>query len=197
MLCTTNVAAAEVAARSRGSFSWRTTPEGAFTAATANGSTRTPPPGKIEYAAVISSNDASNAPSANAGTRGSGSSRMPSRAEGGTPLKGTKRGVVGSRRVFIGIGNKDGRTLVILPLLDARLHCTAIALLHVEFRADLPVEGKTALLGHRRLEEIVNGVSEADVPWTDALLAPVPPKHLACFTTEKIVEEIVARAKRA
>jgi len=128
--------------------------------------------------------------------RGGVSARLPSRAEGGAPLKGTKRGVVGSRRVFIGIGNKDGRTLVILPLLDARLHCTAIALLHVEFVDALPVEGKVALLGHRRLEEIVNGVSEADVPWTDALLGPVAPKHLACFTAEKIVEEIVAAARR-
>ena len=129
--------------------------------------------------------------------RGGVSSRMPSRAEGGAPLKGTKRGVVGSRRAFIGIGTKDGRTVVILPLLDARLHCTAVALLHAEFREDLPVEAKVALLGHRRLEEIVNGVSETDVTWTDALLAPVPPKHLACFSTEKIVEEIVARARRA
>jgi glutamine---fructose-6-phosphate transaminase (isomerizing) len=127
--------------------------------------------------------------------RGGVSSKLPSRAEGGAPLKGTKRSVVASRRPFTGIGAKDGRTLVILPLLDARLRCTALALLHVEFRADLPVPGKVALLGHRRLEEIVDGVSEADVPWTDALLGPVPPKHLACLSTERIVEEIVARAR--
>ncbi len=128
--------------------------------------------------------------------RGGVSAKLRSRAEGGAPLKGTKRGVVGSKRVFVGIGNKDKRTIVLVPLLDSRLHCTGIALLHVEFRDALPVEGKIALLGHRRLEEIVNGVTEADVPWIDALLAPVPPKHLACFTVEKIVEEIVAGAKR-
>jgi glucosamine--fructose-6-phosphate aminotransferase (isomerizing) len=127
--------------------------------------------------------------------RGGISSKLPSRAEGGAPLKGTKRGVVGSRRPFVGIGAKDGRSLVILPLLDARLHCTSLALLHVEFLGSLPVPEKAALLGHRRLEEVVNGVAEADVTWTDSLLGPVSPKHLACLSAERIVEEIVARAR--
>ena len=127
--------------------------------------------------------------------RGGISATLPSRAEGGAPLKGTKRGVVAGRRPFVGIGAKDGRSLAIVPLLDARLHCTAIILLHVKFREAMPVEGKVAVLGARRLEEIVDGVTEADVPWTDALLDPVPPKHLVCFPPGKVVEEIVARAR--
>lgn len=129
--------------------------------------------------------------------RGGVSAVLPSRAVGGTLLRGTKRGVVGGRRHFIGIGAKDGRTLAILPLLDPRLHCTAILLLHVGFRDAMPVEGKVAVLGPRKLEEIVNGVTEADVPWTDALLGPVPPKHLVCHPAERVVEEIVARARGA
>lgn len=127
--------------------------------------------------------------------RGGVSARLPSRAEGGAPLKGTKRGVVARRRHFVGIGGKDGRSLVIVPLLDARLHCTAIVLLHVEFLATLPVAEKVRLLGHRRLEEIVNGVSETDVRWSDALLDGIPPKHLVCHSAEKVVEEIVSRAR--
>ena len=60
--------------------------------------------------------------------RGGISAKLASRAEGGAPLKGTKRGVVAGRRHFVGIGTKDGRSLVIVPLLDARVHCTAIVL---------------------------------------------------------------------
>jgi len=127
--------------------------------------------------------------------RGGVSAKLASRAEGGAPLKGTKRGVVAQRRHFVGIGAKDGRSLVIVPLLDARVHCTALVLLHVKFRETMPVEGKVAVLGHRRLDEIVDGVTEADVPWTDSLLDPVPPKHLVAFSTEKVIEEIVARAR--
>jgi len=127
--------------------------------------------------------------------RGGISARLPSRAEGGAPLKGTKRGVVGRRRHFVGIGAKDGRPLVIVPLLDARLHCTAIVLLHARFRDVLPVEEKVAVLGPRRLEEIVNGVTEADVAWTDALLGPVSPRDIVCHSNDRIIEAIVARAR--
>ncbi len=127
--------------------------------------------------------------------RGGISAHLPSRAEAGAPLKGTKRGVVAHRRVFIGVGAKDGRLLVIVPLVDARLHCTAMILLHVRFRDELPVPAKVAALGPRRMEEIVNGVSEADIPWTDGLLEPVAPLDLLARSTEHVVDAIVTRVR--
>ena len=114
---------------------------------------------------------------------------------GGTPLRGTKRGVVASRRHFVGIGTKDGRTLAIVPLLDARLHCTAIVLLHVAFLDAMPAAAKVSVLGPRRLEMIVNGVTEADVPWCDALLDGVSPRDVVCMSVERVIEGIVARAR--
>ena len=113
----------------------------------------------------------------------------------GTPLRGTKRGVVASRRHFVGIGTKDGRTLAIVPLLDARLHCTAIVLLHVAFLDAMPAAAKVSVLGPRRLEMIVNGVTEADVPWCDALLDGVSPRDVVCMSVERVIEGIVARAR--
>jgi len=129
--------------------------------------------------------------------RGGVAASLPSRAEGGAPLKGTKRGVVGHRRLFVGVGAKDGRLLAIVPILDARLHATALALLHLRFRAAMPVAEKVAVLGVRGLEEIVNGVTEADVPWTDALLDPIPPERLFTLPVDRVVEAIVGRAKGA
>ena len=116
-------------------------------------------------------------------------------AEGGAPLKGTKRGVVGSRRPFVGIGTKDGRSLAIVPMVDARLRCTALALLHLKFRDAMPVEEKVRVLGPRRLEEIVNGVVEADIPWKDALLDAISPKDLVARSPQQTVDAIVARAR--
>ena len=127
--------------------------------------------------------------------RGGVSAKLPSRAEGGAPLKGTKRGVVGSRRPFVGIGTKDGRSLAIVPMVDARLRCTALALLHLKFRDAMPVEEKVRVLGPRRLEEIVNGVVEADIPWKDALLDAISPKDLVARSPQQTVDAIVARAR--
>jgi glucosamine--fructose-6-phosphate aminotransferase (isomerizing) len=127
--------------------------------------------------------------------RGGVSATLPSRAEGGSPLKGTKRGVVASRRPFVGIGNKDGRSIAIVPLVDARLRCAALALLHLRFREAMPVEEKVRVLGPRRLEEIVNGVTEADVPWSDALLDPIPPRDLVSRSPDALAASIVSRAR--
>jgi glucosamine--fructose-6-phosphate aminotransferase (isomerizing) len=129
--------------------------------------------------------------------RGGISATLPSRAEGGAPLKGTKRGVVAHRRPFVGIGAKDGRTLAIVPLLDERLRCPALVLLHLAFRERMPAAEKAAVAGPRRLEEIVNGVTEADVPWTDALLDGVSPRDLVCLPPAQVVAAIVARARPA
>ena len=119
-------------------------------------------------------------------------SGIESRAEGGSPLKGTKRSVVTDRRAFIGVGAKDGRRIAILPLVDHRFLVNALVLLHLEFRDDMTVAEKIESLGDR-YDDIVDGVMEADIPWTDDLLDPVPSEQLFTYLPREVAALIVAR----
>ncbi len=114
-----------------------------------------------------------------------------SRAEGGAPLKGTKRSVVQERRAWLGAGAKDGRRIAILPLVDHRFTVNALALLHLDFVDELGVREKIAALGED-YDDIVNGVTEADVPWTDQLLAPISPADLFTLEIPILAARIVA-----
>jgi glucosamine--fructose-6-phosphate aminotransferase (isomerizing) len=116
-----------------------------------------------------------------------------SRADGGSPLKGTKRSVVTDRRAFVGVGAKDDRKIAILPLVDNRFAVNAVILLHLEFRDEMPVEEKIDALGDR-YDDIVDGVTEADIPWSDDLLDPVPADQLFTFLPRELAALIVARA---
>ncbi len=119
---------------------------------------------------------------------------IPSRTVGGAPLKGTKRSVVQERRAFLGVGAKDGRRIAIVPLVDHRFTVNALALLHLDFKEEMTLREKVAALGDG-YDDIVNGVTEADVAWSDDLLDPIPPGEL--FTTEPtaIAKRIVDAAK--
>ncbi len=115
---------------------------------------------------------------------------IPSRAVGGSLLKGTKRSVVQDRRAFLGVGAKDGRRIAILPLVDHRFTVNALALLHLEFKEEMTPREKVAALGDH-YDDIVNGVTEADVPWTDDLLDAIPPGELLTARPTVIAERIV------
>ncbi len=120
---------------------------------------------------------------------------IPSRAQAWTGLKGTKRTVVKERRAFVGVGAKDGRMIAILPLVDPRFSVTALALLHLSFREEMPVAEKVAALGER-YDEVVNGVTEADVPWSDDLLAAIPPAELLTTPPARLAERLIRDARR-
>jgi glucosamine--fructose-6-phosphate aminotransferase (isomerizing) len=115
---------------------------------------------------------------------------IPSRAEKAGPLKGTKRTVVKDRRAFVGIGAKDGRLIAIVPLVDHRFTVTALALLHLSFREDMTVEEKRAALGEK-YDRLVNGVTEADVPWKDEYLDGLPPATLLTTPPARLAERLV------
>jgi glucosamine--fructose-6-phosphate aminotransferase (isomerizing) len=120
---------------------------------------------------------------------------IPSRAVGGARLKGTKRSVVQERRAFLGVGAKDGRRIAIIPLVDHRFTVNALALLHLDFKESMTAREKVGALGES-YDDIVNGVTEADVPWSDELLDAIPPAVL--FTTEPtvIARRIVETVKK-
>jgi len=115
-----------------------------------------------------------------------------SRAEGGSRLKGTKRSVVMDRRAFVGVGAKDDRRIAILPLVDHRFLVNALVLLHLRFREDMTVAEKIESLGDR-YDDIVDGVTEADIPWSDDLLDPVRPERLFTYLPREVAALIVAR----
>jgi glucosamine--fructose-6-phosphate aminotransferase (isomerizing) len=118
---------------------------------------------------------------------------IPSRAEGGAKLKGTKRSVVQDRRAFVGVGAKDGRKIAIVPLVDHRFAVNSLVLLHLEFREEMGVEEKIEVLGDR-YDDIVNAVTEEDVPWLDEYLENIPPAELFTASPSDIAEIIVAVA---
>jgi hypothetical protein len=118
---------------------------------------------------------------------------IPSRADEGAPLKGTKRSVAMDRRAFVGVGAKDGRRIAILPLVDHRFHVNALVLLHLDFVDAMTVEQKREALGDR-YDDIVDGVTEADVAWQDDLLAPIAPADLFTETPAQIATRIVTAA---
>ncbi|MCU0726620.1 MAG: SIS domain-containing protein [Planctomycetes bacterium] len=114
-----------------------------------------------------------------------------SRAEQVVALKGTKRTVVKDRRAFIGIGAKDGRLIAIVPLVDHRFTVTTLALLHLSFRPDMTIEEKRLALGEK-YDRLVNGVTEADVPWKDEYLGSIPPEVLLTTPPARLAERLVA-----
>jgi glucosamine--fructose-6-phosphate aminotransferase (isomerizing) len=122
------------------------------------------------------------------------STSIPSRTEGGAPLKGTKRSVVRARNAFVGVGAKDGRSIAIVPIVDHHFHVTALVLLHLTFRDSLSVEEKRRALGER-YDEVVNGVTEADLFWNDDLLAPISPEDLVTAPAARLAERLIEAAR--
>ncbi|MHC4471409.1 MAG: SIS domain-containing protein [Planctomycetota bacterium] len=119
-----------------------------------------------------------------------------SRAEGGAALKGTKRSVVRARNAYVGVGAKDGRKIAIVPIVDHHFHVTALVLLHLTFRQGMSVEEKRRALGER-YDEVVNGVTEADVAWSDDLLEPVSPEDVVTKPPDRLAEQLVGAARGA
>jgi hypothetical protein len=117
---------------------------------------------------------------------------IPSRAERGAPLIGTKRTVVYDRRAFVGVGGRDARPIAIIPLVDHRFKVNAVALLHLEFREEMSREEKLKALGDR-YNDVVNGVTEADVDWTDERLDRLAPTEIVLLTPGELASRIIRR----
>jgi glucosamine--fructose-6-phosphate aminotransferase (isomerizing) len=105
--------------------------------------------------------------------RGGISLSMPSRVESRGLLMGTKKGIVASDRIYVGLGKSDGAPLVIVPLLDGGEIVRHLLLVHVTFDEALPVRERKELLGERA-NDIRNLIQEFNLPWDDGLLGAVP-----------------------
>jgi glucosamine--fructose-6-phosphate aminotransferase (isomerizing) len=120
---------------------------------------------------------------------------LPSRVESDTHLKGTKRIIVRQGNVYIGKGRKDGRSIIVVPVISddtARPNQIAnLLLLNIAFKEAVPLGEKIKALGGK-FEHIQNIVQESSLPWSDSFVDLVPMEDLFGLSAEKIGEQILA-----
>lgn len=121
------------------------------------------------------------------------SAAMPSRAEKDRRLSGSKRIIVTRGNVYIGMGRKDGRSIVVIPIIssDATRPNTIeyLLLLEIAFNEQAGLDVKIKALGGK-YEHIKNLVQETQVAWNDAYLDQLDMKELFGRSAEKIAEKI-------
>ncbi len=116
---------------------------------------------------------------------------MSSRALDWTALIGTKRHVVASRRLHIGVGMGDGRRIAIVPLRGGTAGVNGLALLHLEFVVTLPVSDKKRVLG-ARLADLRDLIAEANRSFTPDLLEHLSPEQVVLETPEDLAGRLLS-----
>lgn len=123
---------------------------------------------------------------------------IPSRVETDTRLKGTKRIIVRQGNVYIGIGRKDDRSIIVIPVISASPSAPNMIehlfLLNISFKENVPLSGKIKALGGK-FEHIKNIVQENSIIWNDSHLELVEIQELFGKSAEKIGELIVSVMK--
>jgi len=123
-----------------------------------------------------------------------------SRVETDPILKGSKRIIVREGNVYIGIGRKDDRSIIVIPIISASPDTPNmidnILLLNISFKEDVPLDVKIKALGGK-YERIKNIVQENSVNWDDRHLELVQMKTLFGISAEKIGEFIVSRVNHS
>jgi len=121
---------------------------------------------------------------------------LTSRVEGDSGLKGTKRIIVHHGNVFIGLGRKDDRSIIIIPVLSGSSKTPNIIeyilLHHIAFKDTISLTDKISALGGK-YEHITSLVHENSVQWRDEHLNLVEVRELFGRSAEKVAESIVAQ----
>lgn len=121
---------------------------------------------------------------------------LPSRAESETELRGTKRIIVRQGNVYIGKGRKDGRSIIVLPLISTDPErpnwIEHMLLLNISFRTDVTTDTKIKALGGK-FEHIKSIVQENSLAWENHYLDFVPIEDLFGKSAEKLGEFIIAQ----
>jgi len=123
---------------------------------------------------------------------------IPSRVESDKGLKGTKRIIVQEGNVYIGMGRRDERSILIVPIISNIAEKAGIIesllLLNISFKENVPLDGRKKALGGK-YERIKNIVQENSLVWHDRYLEMIEMKELFGRSAEKIAEFIVSKAK--
>jgi glucosamine--fructose-6-phosphate aminotransferase (isomerizing) len=121
---------------------------------------------------------------------------LPSRAESETELRGTKRIIVRQGNVYIGKGRKDGRSIIVIPLISTDPErpnwIEHMLLLNITFRMDVTTDTKIKALGGK-FEHIKSIVQENSLAWENHYLDFVPIEDLFGRSAEKLGEFIIAQ----
>jgi glutamine---fructose-6-phosphate transaminase (isomerizing) len=93
---------------------------------------------------------------------------LPSRTDSDNRLLGAKRRAAQEREVTVAVGGRDGRSLILVPEIDAGTVC-GITLLHVQFHESLsPAETRRVLEAYRdRYAALVDAVTETEATFSD------------------------------
>jgi glucosamine--fructose-6-phosphate aminotransferase (isomerizing) len=122
-----------------------------------------------------------------------------SRVESDPYLKGSKRIIVKQGNVYIGKGRKDGRSILIIPILSGSPEkanlIENLLLMHIEFKTAVPLDTKIKALGGK-YEHIKSIVQENSLGWQDAWLEQIDISDLFGQSAEKIGESIVSNQSR-
>ena len=105
--------------------------------------------------------------------KGGVSRQMKSRAETSCTLMGTKKTIVRTGEIYVGLGKSDGASIVIIPLLKERAIVGSLLLIHVDFNESLSVNEKKDILGDRYYD-IRNLIDEYNLTWDDSYLERIP-----------------------
>jgi glucosamine--fructose-6-phosphate aminotransferase (isomerizing) len=119
--------------------------------------------------------------------------QVPSRTEGGALLQGTKRMIVRTRQVYLGVGGSDGRRILIVPTYDKREQVDGLLLCHLDFVPSLVRADKIRVLG-MRYEDIKHAVIEANLAWDDTLLDALSPEDLCVLPDGELAERLASIA---
>ena len=123
-----------------------------------------------------------------------GSSRgIPSRADQGAPLEGSKWLAVKRSSLFFGRGGRDGRPVLVLPLYE-KGRCRRLLLMHTPCRKDVEPSLLAAALRafQGRLDEIEAEVTERGIPWSEDLLEGAPLPDLFSERIGSLVDRMLA-----
>ncbi len=124
--------------------------------------------------------------------RGGISLGMQSRAEKPGLLKGTKKGITASGRIYVGQGKSDGAPIAIIPLLAGDDRVRHLLLVHVTFNEGLSMRERKGILGER-VNDIRDLIQEYNLPWLDRYLGEIPLGILLGEPVEVIAGEIRER----
>ena len=121
-----------------------------------------------------------------------------SRVEKDNNLKGTKRIIVRQGNVYIGKGRKDGRSILVIPIISDSPEMPNtieyLLLLNIAFKEEASLAIKIKALGGK-YEHIKNIVQENSIAWNDNYLESVEIQELFGKSAEKIGEFIVSLQK--
>ncbi|MDR2861893.1 MAG: hypothetical protein LBV07_05040, partial [Syntrophobacterales bacterium] len=122
-------------------------------------------------------------------SQGGISLQMASRVKGDNHLMGTKRTITSTRKIHIGRGKSDGRSLVIIPLKRRDGKIGHLLLVHVTFNESLSVKERMAVMAVY-FYDLKNLINEYNLPWSDDYLAKIPLDTLLGEPVDVIAEQI-------